>query len=515
MENKKQNTLSRRKFVGRVGTATAAFTIVPKNVISGLGYKQPSDLLNIAAIGVGNRGSQNLRGMALPDVQDVQAPSRGGRLPYPYTREQLDDYLAGRPVRNPDGSMPSFRNMPRMDPAAMRAMEASYGVYTATGRLVNIYALCDVEAGRLEYNAKSYPKAKTYQDWRELLEKEKSIDGVLISTPDHNHATIAAHFIREKKHVYCEKPLTKTITEARTLAKLAKEYDVVTQMGNQGHAQDGTRITAEWLQSGVIGNIHEIYLSTDRPGWPQGNLPRPEELKIPEILNYDLWLGPAPKKPYNPIVINNWRGLWDYGTGAMGDMGAHIFDAPLWALNLDYPVRIQATSSPYSKEFLPQSTWVTYEFAERFIPGVGYMPPVKVTWCDGGLRPPRPTKLEPGRAVKDVTYIGDKGIIMHGSHGQKPELVPLNDDFEGVTPWMSRTKNIYEDWVDAIMNNRKAVSDFSWGSKVTEIMLLTNIALLTKGSNITLEYNSANMRVTNLPEANDYFHYEYREGWSL
>ena len=199
----------------------------------------------------------------------------------------------------------------------------------------------------------------------------------------------------------------------------------------------------------------------------------------------------------------------------MGDMGAHIFDAPLWALHLDYPIRVQATSSPFSKEFLPQSTWATYDFAERFVPGVGYMPPVKVTWCDGGLRPPRPMQLEPGRAVMDIMYIGDKGIIMHGSHGQKPELVPLDGNFEGVKPWMPRTKNIYEDWVDAINNNKKAVSDFSWGSKVTEIMLLTNIALLTNDSEITLEYDSKNMRITNLPEANDYFHYEYRQGWTL
>jgi hypothetical protein len=199
----------------------------------------------------------------------------------------------------------------------------------------------------------------------------------------------------------------------------------------------------------------------------------------------------------------------------MGDMGAHIFDAPLWALNLDYPIKVQATSSPFSKEFLPQSTWVTYEFAERFTPGIGYMPPVKVTWCDGGLRPPRPSQLEPGRAVKDVIYIGEKGIIMHGSHGQKPELVPLDENFKGVTPWLPRTKNIYEDWVDAIINKKKAVSDFSWGSKVTEIMLLTNIALLSKEKNITLDYDGANMKVTNLPEANDNIHYEYREGWTL
>jgi predicted dehydrogenase len=515
MENKKQNSLSRRKFVGKLGATAAVFTIVPRNVIPGRGFMQPSDLLNIAAIGIGMRGSQNLRGIAEPDVPNVPSSSRGGRLPYPYTTDQLADYLAGRPIRNADGSQPAPRPARTMDPAAMRAMEASFGVVYATGKLVNIYALCDVDLNAIAQNKQSYPKAKTYQDWRELLEKEKSIDAVLISTPDHNHATIAAHFIRENKHVYCEKPLTKTITEARTLTKLAKEYNVVTQMGNQGHALDGTRQTVEWIQSGVIGNVREVFLSTDRPGWPQGNLPRPGALDVPKNLDYDLWLGPAPGKPYNPVVVQNWRGLWDYGTGAMGDMGSHIFDAPLWALNLDYPIKIQATSSPFSTEFLPQSTWVTYEFAERFTPGIGYMPPVKVTWCDGGLRPPRPSQLEPGVAVKDVIYYGDKGIIMHGSHGAKPELVPANKDFPGVTPWLPRTRNIYEDWIDAIKNGKKSCNDFSWSAKVTEIMLLTNIALLTRGFNTTLEYDSANMKITNLPEANNYFHYEYRKEWSL
>ena len=252
-------------------------------------------------------------------------------------------------------------------------------------------------------------------------------------------------------------------------------------------------------------------MSTNRPSWPQGNIPRPSAVPVPKTLNYDIWLGPAPNKPYNPELLHfNWRGLWDYGTGAMGDMGAHIFDAPIWALNLGMPTRIQATSSPYSTDYLPQAEWVTYEFPSR-----GYLPPVKVTWCDGGLRPPRPAELEPGRAVRDATYYGDKGIIMHASHGAVPELVPADNDFKGVDPWLPRTGDIYEDWIGAILADKKSCNDFSFSTKVTEIMLLTNIALLTKGSNVTLEYDAANMKITNLPEANQYFHYEYRKGWTL
>ncbi len=504
--------------MGSLGSI-AALTIIPRNVMPGMGITQPSDLLNIAAIGIGMRGSENIRGIAEPDVPGIQA-TRTQSLPYPYTRDQLNDYLAGRTIRNADGTRPSSNSlsgptdMSNFQEFLAKAKEEA-GVVTAKGKSANIYALCDVNLDSTAHNFKSYPNAKVYQDWREMLEKEKSIDAVIISTPDHNHATIASHFIREKKHVYCEKPLTKTIFEARKLAELAKEYDVVTQMGNQGHAREGTRQTVEWIQSGVIGDVREVYLSTDRPGWPQGDLPRPEALKIPKDLDYDTWLGPAPDKPYNPVVLQYWRGFWDYGTGAMGDMGAHIFDAPLWALNLGYPKRIQATSSPFSKEFLPQSTWVTYEFAERFTPGIGYMPPVTVTWCDGGLRPPRPVQLEDGRKIKDVVYIGDKGVIMHGTHGANPELVPAGRDLKEVKPWLSRTSNIYEDWIGAILNNKKSCSDFSWAAKVTEIMLLTNIALLTKGSDITLEYDSDNMKITNLPEANEYFHYKYRDGWIL
>jgi len=287
-------------------------------------------------------------------------------------------------------------------------------------------------------------------------------------------------------------------------------------MGNQGHASEGTRRVVEWVRAGVVGNVREVQMFTDRPigYWPQGDIQRPAAAKVPKNLNWDVWLGPAPEKPYNPEICHFvWRGLWDYGTGAMGDMGAHIYDAPLWALNLEYPTKIQATSTPYNSEYLPLAQTVTYEFPERFSQGIGYMPPVKVKWTDGGLLPERPGKLEPGRRVGTVFY-GDKGIMM-GGNAQMPSLVPADADFKGPDPWLERTGDIFEDWIGAIVNGKKSCNDFSWASKVTEIMLLTNIAVLTQRFNTTLEYDGKNMKITNLPEANNFFHYDYRKGWTL
>jgi hypothetical protein len=193
----------------------------------------------------------------------------------------------------------------------------------------------------------------------------------------------------------------------------------------------------------------------------------------------------------------------------MGDMGAHIFDAPVWSLNLGLPTKIQACSTPYSDEYWPLAEMVTYEFPSR-----GYMPPVKVVWFDGGLKAPRPVGLEDGRSVSSAVYYGDKGVMFSGN-AQIPTLVPADEEFTGPDPWMVRTGDIFEDWIDAIKNGKKSSNDFSHAAKVTEIMLLTNVAVLAQRSNTTLEYDGVNMKVTNLPEANDLFHYEYREGWTL
>jgi predicted dehydrogenase len=475
---------SRRKFVGTVGTSLAAITIVPRSVLGGHGYVQPSDMLNIAGIGVGGRGASDIRGISAPEVVVQRNPSQGG---------------AGQQNAQ----------------SRARTQSASASSARTPANLANIYVLCDVDSNRAANTFKGYPKAKIYTDWREMLEREKSnIDAVVIGTPDHNHAPIAAAFMREKKHIYVEKPMAKTIYECRKLAELAKEMDVVTQMGNQGHAEAGSPQSVEWIQAGVIGNIREVYCTTNRPIWPQGNLKRPDPAPVPETLNYDVWLGPAPEKPYGEGILPfNWRGLWDYGVGAIGDMGAHIMDVPIWGLNLGMPERIQASSTPYSSDYLPQGEWITYEFAAR-----GSMPPVKMTWCDGGLKPPLPKEFEPGRSLAAMgytIYYGDKGIMMHASHGAAPELIPADKDFKGPDPWLPRTKNIYEDWIEAIKNGKKSCNDFAISSKLTEIMLLANIAILNQKSNIVLEYDPVNMKISNLPEADNLFHYEYRNGWSL
>jgi len=508
MKTRNPKNLSRRNFLGTVSAATAAFTIVPRHVMAGSGQKAPSDLINVAGIGIGAQGAGDISNICDPEVQ-VNRPPRT-RTGQPFSKAEIARQEAERAARMAQMQRPQGAptGPPQGAPGNQQQREPR--------KLANIYALCDVDSQYAGYVFARYPKAKVYSDWREMLEKEPSIDAALIATTDHNHAPIAAAFMREKKHVYVEKPMAKTVYECRRLAEIAKEYDIVSQMGNQGHATEGTRRVVEWVRAGVIGPVKEVNMWTDRPVgyWPQGDIKRPEGVKVPKNLNWDVWLGPAPEKAYNPEICHFvWRGLWDYGTGAMGDMGAHIYDAPLWALNLEYPTRIQATSTPYNSDYLPLAQTVSYDFPERFTPGIGYMPPVKVKWCDGGLLPPRPDKLEDGRRVGTVFY-GDKGVMM-GGNGVMPTLVPADPDFKGPEPWIERTGNIFEDWISAIMNGKKSSNDFSWAAKVTEIMLLTNIAIMTQRFNKTLEYYAKNMNITHLPEANNFFHYEYRKGWTL
>ena len=485
-----ENIISRRSFLKTAGAA-AAFTIVPRNVL-GNGFRAPSDTVNIVAIGVGNQGGADIQNIQTPDVPisrgagfpNMYAASWGGIRPQAQQRRASDSVV-------------------QMGDAGRR--EFHHG---------NIYAICDVDwsyAGRI---MNGYPKAKRYHDWREMLEKESgNIDGALIATPDHNHALIASHFMKAGKAVFVEKPMAKTIYECRYLANLAKETGVVTQMGNQGHNVEGTYQTIEWIQSGLIGDVTEVHMWSNRPMWPQGYMDRPAGEEVPEGFAYDVWLGPAPQKPYSSKTTHfGWRGLWDYGTGAMGDMGAHTFDAPILALKLGLPTKIQATTTPFNTEYLPQCEYVEYEFAN---PDPKKKTPIKVTWSDGGIKPFRPAELEDNRALRECLYIGTKGMIMHGTHGASPELVPADPNFVAPAKTLERPENIYADFCSAIREGRKAKNDFEISSKLTEIMLLTNIAVMSQQINTTLEYDAANMKITNLPEANDYFHYQYRDGWKL
>jgi predicted dehydrogenase len=490
-----KKNLSRRKFLGTVGAASAGLTIIPRHVMPGKGYMQPSDTVNVAGIGIGARGAADIRGLCDPDVPIVnpQRTSTG----QPLSAEEIAARAARMGNRPQGAGQPPQGAQPAREPV----------------KLANIYALCDVDTDFAAHIFKGYPKAKVYTDWRQMLEKEKSIDAVVIGTPDHNHAPIAAAFMREKKHAYVEKPLCKTIYECRKLAEIAKEYGVVTQMGNQGHASEGARQINEWIQSGAIGLVREVHLSTNRPIWPQGNIPRPAGIEVPKSLNWDVWLGPAPLKGYHPDICHfNWRGLRDYGTGALGDMGAHIYDHAFWSLNLGIPTRVQASSSVFNDEFWPLAEMITYEFPAR-----GSMPPVKITWVDGGLRAPRPAEMDQGVRVNSALYLGDKGVLMHGDYGSNPQLIPKKamDEFVPPKPWLPRSPGIYAEWIDAIRNNTKSSTDFSYASKLVETMMLGNIAVLMANKNMTLEYNPDKMEFTNLPEANNFLKYEYRQGWTL
>lgn len=500
--SKEESTMkfSRRSFMKTGAAAVAGFTIAP-NVILGKthGHTPPSDQINIAGIGFGSQGGGDLQNIMSPEVE-VKERSSGMKYasmqPYAGIQQKRERRQSDQILQMGDAQK-------------------------AKKHFANIYALCDVDTEYAAWMFNSYPSAKRYTDFREMIAKEKDIDGYLIATPDHLHAIIAATAMKAGKAVFVEKPMAKTIKEVRYLAELAKKTGVVTQMGNQGHNIEGTYQTVEWIRSGVIGNVKEVHMWSNRPMWKQGYFDRPAGQAIPQHLDYDLWLGPAPEKPYNPNCLHfAWRGLWDYGTGAMGDMGAHTFDAPIWALGLGMPDKISATTTPYNNEYLPQAENVEYHFPAREVPSLDgkkkiKMPEVNVTWSDGGIKPYRPYQLENGRALRECLYIGDKGMMMHGTHGASPELVPEKPGFKAPDKVLARPKNIYEDWIDAIKEGRKAANDFEIASKLTEIMLLTNIAVAAQNTNITLEYDAANMRITNCEEANNYFHYEYRKGWEL
>ena len=296
----------------------------------------------------------------------------------------------------------------------------------------NIVALCDVDDNAGAF--RSFPKVRRYRDFRELLDREaKNIDAVSVGTPDHIHAVASMAAIKAGKHVYCQKPLTHTLHECRELTEAARAAGVMTQMGNQGHATEGSRLTNEWIQAGVIGEVREVHVWSDRAGllWKQG-IDRPKETPpVPSTLDWNLWLGPIRERPYNPIYApKGWRGWRDFGTGALGDMGCHIIDHPVWALGLGAPSTVEASvtldgavldGNRPNFESYPIASIITYEFPARLD-----KPPVRMTWHEGGLMPPTPSEMPSGRKLPDngVLYVGSKGKMYHGSHGGMPELLP-------------------------------------------------------------------------------------------
>lgn len=452
MNPKSSNRISRRKFIGTTTAAMAGFTILPSHTVYGLGHASPSSKLNVAGIGIGGMGR---------------------------------------------------------------------GVIENISRSENIVALCDVDWNEnVERVFKTYPGAKRYMDYRIMLDNQKDIDAVIVATPDHTHAIISMEAIKRGKHVYTEKPLSRTVYEARTLTEAARKYNVATQMGNQGQASDGSRRLRELIWDNVIGPVQEVHVWTDRPNrglsdtyWPQG-VNRPSETpEVPETLNWDLFVGPAPARPYHSAYHPfRWRGWWDFGTGALGDIGCHSFDPVFRALKLKYPIGIQAVSTLVNDETYPLGSMVTYDFPAR-----EDMPPLRLTWYDGGLRPPRIQGIDEGiqLGAGGTLFIGSKGMIL----GDRILPQSLADSYTRPEPYIESSPGHHQEWINACKGGDPAGSSYDWAGPLTETVLLGNIAirpeLREKLSYHTLKFDPEAFRFPDMPEADSFLHYEYRNGWSL
>ncbi len=384
----------------------------------------------------------------------------------------------------------------------------------------NIVALCDVDENRARGTFKKYPDAKRYTDFRKMLEEQKDIDAVTVSTPDHVHAVAAVMAMKMGKHVYCQKPLTYSVEEARVMAETAKKYGVATQMGNQAHAGEPIRRAVELVRAGIIGKVHEAHVWTNRPIWPQGLKDRPPAEPVPDSLDWDLWLGPAPKREYNSAYVPfKWRGWWDFGTGALGDMACHIMDMPYWALNLDAPTSIEANSEGSTRESAPLWSTITYQFPAR-----DDRPPVKLVWYDGyrGLdRKKAPQNFPPEEVLEGEDpkrfgsiLVGEKGKLFFNRGNTNWVVKPSStlEGFQEPEKTIARVANEDVEWVDACKGGPPALSNFSYAGPFTETVLLGNVAIRV-GKRI--EWDAKNLKCPIAPEADQYIRREYRKGWGL
>jgi len=460
---------SRRAFLGTTAAA-AVLAIVPRHVLGGEGQTPPSQKTTLAGIGMGGQGLQDLATfLEFPEVQVVAVcdvnREGGGYLSW-WWSDGKERRLGGR------------------EPAR-RAVDAHYAKHTRAGK---------------------HEGCKAYSDFRELLDKE-DVDAVMVATPDHAHAVIAMAALKRGKHVFCEKPLAWSVAEARRVAEAAREAKVATQLGNQGQASEEARVVCEMISDGAIGPVHEVQVWSGPRFWktPSSEGRPPDTPPVPEGLDWDLWLGPAPERPYHPAYHPwAWRDWWDFGTGLLGDLGCHKLSTVFKALKLGHPVAVEASSTKLSPEIHPLGVIARYEFPAR-----GDMPPVTLTWYDGGLRPPRPKELEPGRGMQDVLYFGEKGVVMGHriipeartkAYGRPPKLLP-------------RSVGHYKEWVDACRGGSAAGSNFpDHSGLLTEVCLLGNVAIRAQKK---LSWDGPNLKVTNDEAANRLLHREYRSGWTL
>ncbi|UCG49976.1 MAG: Gfo/Idh/MocA family oxidoreductase [Phycisphaerales bacterium] len=454
-------TRSRRDFIRDTGLALAGLTVVPRHVLGGAGRIPPSQTIQVAGIGVGGVGHGQITSVSR---------QKGVRIAY----------------------------------------------------------LCDVDQAYARRTYDRFPEAKRYRDFREMLDSEgDKIDAVYCGTPDHTHAVISLAALDKDKHVCCVKPLTRTIHEERILARAARRAQLATQVTASSNTTDAVCRLCEMIWDGAIGDVREAHVWSNRPLWPQGMLRPPGQYPVPKTLDWDLWIGPAPMRPFvaewpagdlalrqvkasrkpRPAVYHPWnfRGWWDFGTGALGDMGCHHFNHVFKALKLRYPTAVSASASQVFDETAPLASIVTYDFPAR-----EGMPPLRLVWYDGGLKPPRPPQLEPGRQLPNSgnMYIGDKGVILEN------RIIPEQKMSAYKLPpkTLTRRSGTWGEWVEAIRGGQEAACNFEWASVLAEAVLLGNIAIRTGKP---LNWDAGQMKFTNNDPANEYVRPKYRSGWSL
>lgn len=483
----KTNAHSSRRKFIKQSLVASSVFIVPRHVLGGPGFTAPSDQLVIAAIGAGGKGSS-----------DIMNASVKGRE--------------------------------------------------------NVAALCDVDfSGSAKRSVENFPKAKLYNDYRVMLDQQKDIDAVTISTPDHVHAPAAVYAMERGKHVYVQKPMAHNIREARTLTEMARQKKVVTQMGNQGASNPLLKIVQGWVDSGKLGKISKVQIWTNRPVWPQGfAMPAPDESKKPKDLYWDLWLGPAEFKPYTPNLHPfNWRGWWDYGTGALGDVGCHLIDIPFRTLGLKYPtdaecsvssVYSQMWNADYHPEGCPPSSFITLHFGATN----KSKSPIEMTWSDGGIRPSHPEIIPAdhdiggSNSANGVLILGEKGLISTNINDSSPMMpkLYLNDgttEFPPANPPSDESEYGHQRrWVDACKagfnskEHKELTSSFDYAGPMTETVLMGNLAIRSymlrkeneKGQKEfygrkKLLWDGDKMKITNFEDANQFVTRTYRKGWSV
>ncbi|MGB3587816.1 MAG: Gfo/Idh/MocA family oxidoreductase [Tunicatimonas sp.] len=484
--DKERSANASRRSFIKQSAVASSFFLVPRNVLGGVGYIAPSDQLNLAAIGAGGKGASDI------------------------------------------------------NHASVKGQE-------------RVVALCDVDfAGSAKASVERFPKAKLYADYREMLDAESDIDAVTISTPDHVHGPAAAYAMERGIHVYVQKPMTHNIREARMLTEMAREKKIVSQMGNQGGSNPLLGMVQKWVDSGKLGEISKVQVWTNRPVWPQGGeMPEPDASAKPDDLHWNLWLGPAEERPFTPNLHPfNWRGWWDYGTGALGDVGCHLIDIPFRTLGLKYPTDAECSVSSvfsqmwtpdYHPKGCPPSSFITLHFDET----EKSKSPIEMTWSDGGIRPSHPEIIPAdhdiggANSANGVLIMGEKGLISTNINDSSP-LMPklyLND---GTTEFGPETEDNEEPeyghqrkWVDACKagfdspEHQGLTSSFDYAGPMTETVLMGNLAIrsymLRKGEGRKVEYygrkkllwDGENMKITNLKDANQFVGRDYRDGWEV